>query len=158
MSKFWATMLSTFFYVGKFPFAPGTLASYVATLLYLFLPKNFIIFFAIVIVITIIGIYSGAAMEKILKKKDPGCVVIDEVAGMLIALWGLPMNFPIVITAFFLFRAFDMFKIYPANKLEERGGGLGIMMDDIVAGIYTNLVMRLAIWLLGSCAIFKGLC
>ena len=52
---------------------------------------------------------------------------------------------PVMWTAFFLFRAFDMFKIYPINKLEERGGGAGIMLDDIVAGIYTNIIMQIAL-------------
>jgi phosphatidylglycerophosphatase A len=57
----------------------------------------------------------------------------------------LPLSWPVVITAFFLFRAFDMFKIYPVNRLEEIPGGVGVMMDDIIAGLYTNLAMHLAI-------------
>ncbi len=82
-------------------------------------------------------------------KKDPPCIVIDEVAGSLIAFFMLPMNWPVFWSTFFVFRAFDMFKIYPANILEKRSGSVGIMMDDIVAGIYTNLIMQIAIRLAG---------
>ena len=57
----------------------------------------------------------------------------------------LPVRFPIMITAFFLFRAFDMFKIYPANKFEKLSGGAGVMLDDIIAGIYTNIIMHIAL-------------
>jgi len=84
-------------------------------------------------------------MEKILKKKDPGCVVIDEVAGIMIALFLLPLTPAVVITTFFLFRAFDMFKTFPVNKIEHFEGSIGVMTDDLVAGIYTNIVMQCAI-------------
>ena len=63
----------------------------------------------------------------------------------MIALFLLPLDWPVLITAFFLFRALDMFKLYPVNQMEKFEGGLGIMMDDIVAGVYTNIVMHIAI-------------
>jgi len=78
-------------------------------------------------------------------QKDPSCVVIDEVSGIMIAFFMLPMVWPVSIITFFLFRAFDMFKIYPVNKFEEMKGGTGIMMDDIIAGLYTNITMQIAI-------------
>ena len=69
--------------------------------------------------------------------------MIDEVAGMMVAFFLLPVKWPVIITAFFLFRAFDMFKIYPVNKFEGIEGGAGVMMDDLIAGLYTNIVMQI---------------
>ena len=71
--------------------------------------------------------------------------MIDEVSGMLIAVFLLPVDFKVYLIAFFLFRAFDMFKIYPINKLESLPGGKGIMMDDIVSGLYTNIIMQIVL-------------
>jgi len=72
-------------------------------------------------------------------------LVIDEVVGVMIALWGLPLTWSVMICGFFLFRAFDMFKIYPINKLEAQPGGWGIMLDDCMAGVYTNIILRIAL-------------
>ena len=95
--------------------------------------------------ITVTGFIVSDRMERIVKQKDPSCIVIDEVSGVMIAFFLLPFSWPVIFTAFFLFRAFDMFKIYPVNKFEPMPGGVGVMMDDIVAGIYTNIVMHIAI-------------
>ena len=84
-------------------------------------------------------------MEKQLNQKDPGILVIDEVVGVMIGLWGLPLTWPVAIIGFFLFRAFDMFKIYPINRLEALPGGWGIMLDDVLAELYTNIALHLAI-------------
>ena len=83
-----------------------------------------------------------------MNKKDPSCVVIDEVSGVMIALFMLPIIPSVLFTAFFLFRAFDMFKIYPANKIEKLPSSYGIMFDDIIAGIYTNMTMHIALKIL----------
>jgi len=94
------------------------------------------------------GIWASGKMEKLAGKKDPSCVVIDEVAGILIAFFLLPAQWPVIITAFFVFRAFDMFKIYPINRFEKLPGSWGIMMDDVVAGLYTNIVVHVALIIL----------
>ena len=99
----------------------------------------------ILVVLLILGIMTSGIVEKQLNQKDPGIVVIDEVVGMMIALWGLPLIWPVMISGFFLFRAFDMFKIYPINKLEAQPGGWGIMLDDCMAGVYTNIILRIAL-------------
>ncbi len=143
-----AKCLATFFYSGYFPVAPGTFGSFVAAVLAVYLSKNIFVYLAVLAAITLLGIVSSGEMEKMLGKKDPGCVVIDEAAGIMISFFLLPNDFKVLITAFFLFRAFDMFKIYPENKLEAMGGGFGIMMDDVVAGIYTNIVMHMALRLI----------
>jgi len=142
-------LLSTFFYVGYCPIAPGSLASFVATLVCVLihgLPFFQILFFVLV---TYIGFQVSGPMEKLVKKEDPSCVVIDEVAGIFLSFFLIPITTATVFTTFFLFRAFYMFKIYPANKFEKLGGSKGIMMDDIVAGLYTNIIMHMAVRLAG---------
>jgi len=138
-------MFSTWFYVGDIPGAPGTAASAVGMLMALILSPNIFIYILILAVVTVLGFKASGRMEKILDRKDPGCIVIDEVAGIMIALLLLPLTPAVVITAFFLFRAFDMFKIYPVNKFEQLEGSSGVMIDDIFAGIYTNIVMQIAV-------------
>ena len=141
-------LFATFFYVGDFWVGPGTLASAVGVLIAMIFYGNWPMYLVVTAVITAVGFYVSGPTEEFLNKKDPGCVVIDEVAGVMIAFFMLPPEWPVIWIAFFLFRAFDMFKIWPVNKFEEMHGGVGIMMDDVFAGIYTNLTMQLAILLL----------
>ncbi len=145
MSDNWIKIICTFFNVGKFPFAPGTLASAVGVLIYSVLEKNYFVYFMFLTACLVVGFKACAKIEAIFNQKDPSSVVIDEVAGVLIAFFALPLSWPVVITTFFLFRAFDMFKLYPVNKFDNMEGGFGIMMDDVVAGIYTNVTMQIAV-------------
>jgi len=138
-------LASTVFYIGYFPAAPGTVASLAGAMGYVVLHQHLVWYLLILAGVIYLGYTTGGQMEKICHQKDPGCIVIDEVAGVLIAYFLLPCTWPIFITTFFLFRAFDMFKIYPANKLEGLGGASGIMMDDMIAGVYTNLIMQVAV-------------
>jgi len=138
-------MLSTWFYVGYLPFAPGTAASAVGVLIAIICSLNIFLYVLVLLVVIILGFIVSGRMEEILDQKDPGCIVIDEVAGIMCAFFLLPLTPVVVITAFFLFRAFDMFKIYPVNKFEQLESSTGVMMDDIIAGIYTNIVMQFAI-------------
>ena len=145
MSDNFVKISATFFYIGNFPFAPGSMASFAGALLAIALTGMPIIYVLVTLGVTLLGLLVSGPMEDILKSKDPSSVVIDEVAGILIAFFLLPMNMTVLVTAFFLFRAFDMFKLYPVDKFEEFEGGLGIMTDDIVAGVYTNIIMHIAI-------------
>ena len=95
--------------------------------------------------ITILGFFVSDRMEDIVGQKDPSCIVVDEVSGVMISFFALPFTPAVFFTTFFLFRAFDMFKIYPVNKWEDKKGGIGVMMDDVVAGLYTNITMQIAI-------------
>ena len=101
------------------------------------------------VVISFIGIWAASRTEKLAGRKDPSKVVIDEVAGQFIAL--LPVPFLIneawwaAILAFVFFRLFDIVKPYPARKFESLESGLGIMADDIVAGIYAAIVVAIAV-------------
>ena len=141
LSKF----LASFFGLGFFPFASGTLASGAGLAFYFLLYQNIIWYLGATLLFLAVGFLTSGRVEKALGEKDPSCVVIDEVAGLMMALYLLPMTTPVIVTAFFLFRAFDMFKVYPANRFEAYPGSLGIMMDDIVAGLYTNIVVHTAL-------------
>jgi phosphatidylglycerophosphatase A len=83
--------------------------------------------------------------EIILKAEDPGCIVIDEVAGMLVTLIGLPFNMISVFGGFLIFRILDIWKPYPIRFLERKlSGGVGIVMDDVVAGVLGNIILRVS--------------
>ena len=137
--------IATVFGVGYMPAAPGTWATVVGVLIAYFLADNLAAYTILLLVLLILGIMTSGLLEKQLKQKDPGVVVIDEVVGVMIALWGLPLIWSVMISGFFLFRAFDMFKIYPINRLESQPGGWGIMLDDCMAGVYTNIILRIAL-------------
>jgi phosphatidylglycerophosphatase A len=101
-----------------------------------------------VVVITGVGIWAATRTEQILRVKDPGKVVVDEVAGQMIALLPVSvfgLNWVWVIVSFILFRLFDIFKPYPARRFEALRSGLGIMADDLVAGVYAALIVTLII-------------
>ena len=149
MSDRLVRLIATFFYIGQIPVAPGSLATAAAVWLAFLLQPSIALYLLVLAVVTVLGFMVSGRMEELEKQKDPSCVVIDEVAGCLIAFFLLPLSTPVVGTTFFLFRAFDMFKIYPVNRFEERPAAQGIMLDDIVAGIYTNLTMQVAIRLAG---------
>ena len=138
-------VLATFFFMGNFPVAPGSLASLAGTLLAIALYGHPVIYIVVFLVITFAGFAVSGRVEKLLGQKDPSCIVIDEVSGVLLAFFALPLTPAVIVTTFFLFRAFDMFKIYPVNRFEELPGAVGIMADDLWAGLYTNIVMQLAI-------------
>ena len=139
--KGFATVLG----VGFLPAAPGTWATVVGVAIAYGLGANLAAYTILMLVLLVLGIITSGLIEKQLNQKDPGVVVIDEVVGVMIALWALPLIWPVMICGFFLFRAFDMFKIYPINKLEAQSGGWGIMLDDCMAGVYTNIILRIAL-------------
>ncbi len=140
-----AIFLATFFYVGKFPVAPGTMGTLAGLLIALALHPWPVAYFVVMLLVTVVGFWASGHAEKALGKKDPGCVVIDEVAGIMLSLFMVPVSWAVIVIGFFLFRAFDMFKIWPANKFEDMGGGHGIMLDDLMAGLYTNIILQIAI-------------
>lgn len=142
-------LAATFFGIGKIPVVPGTMATLAGTLIVIILHGHPVVYVAAAAMITTLGFMVSGRMERIEGKKDPSCIVIDEVAGVMIAFFLLPLSIPVLLTTFFVFRAFDMFKVYPVNKLEMMEGSAGVMMDDIVAGLYTNITMHLAIRMAG---------
>ena len=137
-------LISTSFGVGYLPLIPGTAASCLAVLIYLGVKNNLYIYSLVLIACLILGYLVSKKAEEVFQKKDPSKVVIDEVAGMLLALWAVPFDKIWVIVGFIIFRALDMLKPYPADKIEKSGGGFGIMGDDLIAGLYTNIALQIA--------------
>ncbi|HSK63850.1 MAG TPA: phosphatidylglycerophosphatase A [Pyrinomonadaceae bacterium] len=138
--------------VGYLPLMPGTFGSLAGLGVFLLLDSWPLQVIGVVL-LTWSGIWAASRTERILRLKDPGKVVVDEVAGQMIALLPLsvfavaPRGFWIMVS-FTLFRLFDIFKPYPARKLEGLHGGLGIMADDLVAGVYAALVLGVFLWTL----------
>ena len=150
--------------VGFIPFAPGTWGSLVGVWIFLLLRAgltrsvlaysmnhrvsalqieafNTTVILGIVLLISLAGVRAATRAERFFKRKDPGAVVVDEVAGQLITFMFLPLGVDIdtwiLVAGFLLFRAFDIWKPYPARRLESLESGLGVMADDIVAGAYS---------------------
>ena len=144
-----ARFCATFLHIGDFPVAPGSAASAAALVVAFLLHRWPWAYILTGIFFTVLGFMSAGRVEKLMGRKDPGCIVIDEAAGVMISFLFVPMTWPVMVTGFFLFRAFDMFKIYPANRLEDMGGSVGIMADDIAAGLYANLTLQVALRLAG---------
>lgn len=148
MKKFIAKMLATGFWSGYFPITPGTFGSIPPWLIaYFLIQNNQLGLIMAAIVATIVSVWSAGEAEKELGH-DARKIVIDEWAGMFITLLFLPYSFVNYAIAFFVFRALDVVKIYPARQAEQLPAGWGITMDDIVAGVQSNLVTQLIIWLI----------
>ncbi len=142
-------IIATGLYTGRLPYAPGTWATLLIGIplcLALNLLGNFEFFIALT-GIFFLSVYSAGFIEKQLKEKDPSLVVIDEIAGYLVSMILIPISAVHVICAFALFRLFDILKPYPIRIIEHRfPGGWGITLDDIMAGLYANIIMHLFVF------------
>lgn len=136
--------IGTFFYVGYLPFMPGTFASLAALGVFYLVKDQGSVYLITAGCFIILGFFVSGEAEKIFKKKDHRSIVIDEVSGMLLSLAFVPYKFKLAIIAFFVFRLMDTLKPYPANRLQNLKGGWGVMGDDIVAAVYTNIVLQIA--------------
>ncbi len=136
-------LIATFLYLGYSPWIPGTIASCAGLALYLLFRNSFYLYTILLISVSAIGFLVAGRAEKIFQEKDSNKIVIDEVAGLLLAFWGLRLDLALLVTGFFIFRMLDAVKVYPANKIERIAGSCGIMGDDLIAGIYTNIVLQI---------------
>ena len=143
-----AVFIATSAYSGYFPIAPGTVGSAVGLVVYFLVRAAAYPWLELLVILAVLaaGWWSAHLAERYFGGTDPSPVVIDEVAGMLITLCLVPVGVTGAIVAFFVFRVLDIIKPFPADRLESLNGGLGIMSDDVMAGIYGNLVMRLLAW------------
>jgi len=94
--------------------------------------------------VTAVGLWASGRVERMVGRKDPGVIVIDEVAGMMVSVLFLPRTWPVLLTAFFLFRLFDVWKPFPARQSQVITGGVGVMIDDLIAGAYALAVVAAA--------------
>ena len=133
--------------VGYLPLMPGTFGSLVGLGIFLLVSRTAAGLVVTIVAVTLAGIWAGSRTEALAGRKDPGKVVVDEVAGQLIAT--LPLAFfrqwsiAAVLISFVLFRFFDIVKPYPANRLQDLEGGMGVMCDDLVAGVYAAVFVTI---------------
>src|SRR6056297_449899 len=136
--------LATGGYVGYIPIAPGTFGSLIGVIV--FWPLSFLelpLILFIMAIFAVVAVWVAHEAESILQVADPGQVVIDEIIGMMAALVALPALPLIWVAGFFFFRFFDILKPFPISYLEKRcPGGLGIVIDDVAAGIFANILLR----------------
>lgn len=142
----WKELLFTALYTGYFPAAPGTAGTLLAMAVYmleyyLFGGAAWVVNLIIVLIMLYPAIRLGDAAEDYFREKDPSEVVLDEAMGYWISVLFWPFSWKVVLMAFFIFRFLDIIKPYPARRLQSLRGGLGIMIDDYIAGVYTNLTL-----------------
>jgi phosphatidylglycerophosphatase A len=143
MRRIWLNLGATFFYTGFFPVAPATFASLVTLAVWLWLPPLSPVFFvALLVYLAVVGTYFADGAEKYLGH-DAKPIVCDEVLGALLTVAFLGHTWKLALVGFFLFRVLDVVKPPPAYQLQSLRGGYGIMADDVMAGIYGNLLLRL---------------
>tara|TARA_B100001123_G_C15318206_1_gene1026955 strand:- start:67 stop:504 length:438 start_codon:yes stop_codon:yes gene_type:complete len=129
---------------GFVPVAPGTVGSFAGLALVWLLRANGWGWLepALLAVVLSVGVLASRVTETAYQRRDPGVIVIDEVAGMLVTLMAVPVGVGGAVLAFALFRVFDILKPFPARHAERLPGGWGVMADDVIAGIYAQLVLR----------------
>lgn len=136
-------------YIGYSPFAPGTLGSLPGVIICFFLSQlNSVIYGIAYLSSFLTAIWAATIASKYFAQKDPRQIVCDEVAGYMTAMFLVPFTLFNVIIVFLLFRIFDIFKPFPINLIDRKmESGLGIVLDDVAAGIYANLTFRLIVQL-----------
>jgi phosphatidylglycerophosphatase A len=148
-SALWATLVATFLGIGFLKPAPGTWGSLAAVLLWATAIPRIPVAnrswatITVAVVVTLIGIPAATRVSRAFALKDPQFIVIDEVAGQLTTLIGVPLAWKTFLAGFILFRIFDIWKPFPIRRLERLPEGSGIVVDDLGAGIYALVVMHL---------------
>ena len=104
---------------------------------------------AALVVVVLVGTWASHRVEAVLERKDPGVIVIDEVAGMMVAVLFLPRTLGVLVCAFLLFRLFDIWKPFPAREAQALRGGFGVVVDDLIAGVYALVLIMGARMLFG---------
>jgi phosphatidylglycerophosphatase A len=142
-------LLASGIYLGLIPGAPGTYASMATTaVFFLFYRISYRIapelHISIVCLVSLVGVWAATAVARQRGVEDPSVVVIDEVAGQLVTFAFLPVTAFNLLAGTLLFRVMDIFKPFPIRRLEQLEGGVGIMADDLLAGVYANLILQLA--------------
>jgi len=139
-------LIATLFFTGYAPLAPATVGSALVAVIYFFFFSSLEVVEWLIVLTTVffVGVYTAHGMEREWGK-DPGRVVIDEAVGYLVTVAFLPHSLGLAIAGFFVFRILDIAKPLPARQLESLPGGWGIVVDDVIAGIYGNLLLRIGV-------------
>ena len=149
-------IIATAFGAGYVPKAPGTAGAFVGIIMLWFLDilyfqyfENVLYFWLLFIVLLFLFFIAGALATDQLEPewgKDPSKVVMDEVVGVWISLFLIPLNWQNLFFGFILFRIFDIWKPLGIRKMEKIKGGWGVMLDDVLAGVYTNIILHVGLW------------
>lgn len=135
--------IATLWFIGYVPVAPGTFGTIAAFLVYVALQPSHSLHLLMVLVLVPLGIMAAHRAERMLAEKDSSHIVIDEFCGYLCSLTFIPFSVGSAVMAFILFRLFDILKPFPIRRIEFfLGGGIGIMADDVLAAVYTNISLR----------------
>jgi phosphatidylglycerophosphatase A len=137
---------------GFTPGAPGTVGSAAGVVIFLAVRSTASLWLevGVVLAVTCVGVLAASAAESMYQRRDPGLVVIDEVAGMLLTLLAVPVGPVGIVVGFLAFRLFDIVKPFPARQAEALPRGWGVMADDIVAGIYAQVTLRMVLSIVGG--------
>lgn len=137
---------------GHAPVAPGTFGSAAGLLLFWAVRASGSLAaeLAVVLAVTAVGVAAATRAESVTGRHDPGLIVIDETAGMLVTLAAVPVGLGGAAAGFLAFRLFDIVKPFPARRAERLPGGWGVMADDLVAGVYAQALLRLLLWVAGA--------
>jgi phosphatidylglycerophosphatase A len=135
--------MATFLGVGCLPLIPGTFGSIVGLIIFFYVNKSIFLYGLFTVSFLFLGFLLAGRAERVLGQKDHRAIIIDEIAGMLLSLLFIPFDLKLIFIGFFLFRLLDTLKPYPAGKIQDLAGSIGVMGDDIIAGLYTNLILQI---------------
>lgn len=138
-------ILATGFGCGYIPKIPGTIGSLITVLLYWIFPVDLVFLLSISIILFVIGVPTATLVERI-EGKDSGKIVIDEIVGQLLTFLFIPFTGLNLFLGFVFFRIFDIWKPYPINNSQNLPNGWGVMIDDVLAAIYANFVLRIIVF------------
>jgi phosphatidylglycerophosphatase A len=145
-----AVIIATCFGAGYAPLAPGTAGAAVGLIPTLLLAPWPVIYFLAAAVLFFTGVAASGVAEAEFRENDSPRIVIDEAASIMLTFAGIPLIGWTIIAGFFFNRFLDIVKPYPAGRVQRIAGGWGIMLDDLVAGIYSNLILRIALYYFGT--------
>jgi phosphatidylglycerophosphatase A len=130
--------------LGRAPLAPGTVASAATALALWLLALPPVALAGVLVAVTALGTWAADEAERAFGVKDPGAIVVDEIAGMTLSVAGVALTPAVLVVGFLLFRVFDVVKPFPANAAQRLPGGFGVMVDDLIAGLYAFVLVWLA--------------
>jgi phosphatidylglycerophosphatase A len=143
-------IIGSVFGIGYLPLAPGTFGSIAAVGMYLLIRNDLYLHLTITAVTIVLGFTAARGAERAFGAADPKEFVMDEFSAMLLAYLFVPFSTVNVVTGFLLFRLLDIFKPFPLKRMEKAGNGMGIMLDDLGAGIMTNISLQLMTYFRGN--------
>ncbi|MGB2631184.1 MAG: phosphatidylglycerophosphatase A [Candidatus Omnitrophota bacterium] len=135
--------IATIFGLGYFPVASGTVGSFAGLIVCLLLHRYIFLYVGVFLVLFAAGVISAGKKEAETNQKDPACVIIDEFACIFLVFLFIPLTPLYIIAGFIIYRVMDIVKLPPMRTIEKLKGGWGIMLDDAVAAIYSNIILHI---------------